>query len=118
MCYDWSGVKSIVHLSTNKLIKTNVMTVSSPLDRPTKRKYTPDNCYNARFELSPTSIRNEISPRVIKRLRPKPITSQCLRGYFPSSIILLTPSQNFIATISRATKLQSRGRDNDVQSRR
>src|SRR5271156_4511094 len=61
------------------------MTVSSP-HHPGKRKYTPEATNG--FASSPhDSPYSEISPRVIKKLRPKTINPQVLKGISHSSLI-------------------------------
>ena len=82
------------------------MTVSSPppfINRPEKRKYVPDNPYETQFNPSPSPFHTEISHRVIKKIRPKPITAQSLRGTPPFNCV--DASQNRIAIIPRSKGL-------------
>src|SRR5436853_2250630 len=64
-----------------------VMTVSSPgftVHRRGKRKHEPDypqsqSPYDASSPSTP-AVQEEMSPRVVKKLRPKPINQQSLKG--------------------------------------
>jgi len=61
----------------------SIMTVPSPPlipSRPGKRKHTPEASYQSQSSSLDTPPRPEISPRVTKKSRPKPVNAQALRA--------------------------------------
>src|SRR5271170_6642462 len=88
--------------------RTKLMTVSTPPainHHPAKRKYGIENGFDPNFTSSPSPNQDEISPRVIKKLRPKLVTAQSMRSNNLSPFPCLIHSQDSISLIPRSKKL-------------
>ena len=87
-----------------------VSTLPPFIHNSAKRKYSHDDSNDCTYTSTSPSIHRDISPRLIKKARPKPISSQSLRCFSPLVTITEFPAR----TVSRLFEGQRNYQRRDV----